>query len=236
MIVEEAGALVAFIVVVAIVIAMVALVVWMARSHAAERVDRLRRAANGLRFRLTPGDDAAVLRELRTFPLVQNKIMPRVSNVLSTKRRDVETRIFDFEHQAGSKVKRNVVWLRSPHMAMPQFSMTKHTRGIGLKAKKSGESPDSLFEQTYEVHGLSEEAKEIIFDRYVRDFFARHPGLGIEVQGNDLLVYTPKGLTAPEDLRILLDDARQVLRMFEEASEHVTPQRLAEAGKVTTAV
>lgn len=58
-----------------------------------------------------------------------------------------------------------------------------------------------------------------LFTEDVLNFYEQHPGLSTEVSGNRLLYFRVKVRVEPDDIQSLLNEALQLLRLFQPAND-----------------
>jgi hypothetical protein len=207
---------------------MVLSLVWSIWSNK-KRKEALQQIALELGFSYTPEDKpfSNELQSSGSFDLFSKGHARKAFNFLRGQRRDALVTVFDYKYTTGGgknshTYQQTAVLFNLLASELAQFTLKprglweKMTSKLG--AKEMDFSTAAEFTKKYLVKGEDESAIHQMFNPSVLAFFEGQPGLTVEANEKQLLVYRQSKRVKPEELKAFLDNATQLLALMRKPS------------------
>lgn len=154
-----------------------------------------------------------------------------VRNLLEGRLDGGEVKIFGYSYTSGSgensqTINSTVLLLENSHLDLPDFFCRPESfweKKLFHKDEDIDFSDEPEFSKAYYLTGEDEERIRQMFSHEVMNFFVdktRGEDLTVEGRGNSLALYQKGIRVEPKELRALMDEGREVLKVFRDASKH----------------
>jgi len=207
-------------VIVVIVLVIVVAVIALDYFGRKERVKKMRELASRLGYEFVEKEEG-LADALGGLPVLSRGHIHRASNLLRTTVDDAAVAVFDHEYETGHGKKRQVhkqsiLLLDVERLNLPAFSLRPEGISQKLAGALGGQDIDfenhPKFSAAYVLQGADEAQIRARFGSDILDYFARHPGLCVEVDGRKLVCYRAGKRIAPEKVESFLGEGIATMR------------------------
>lgn len=186
------------------------------------RSERVGHAAQALGFSFDVEKDE-LLRQLASLPLFSHGRRQRIRNVLTRRIEGGTAHVFDYRYTVGtgkssSTLEQTVVAFLESGASRPAFQLRpenvfhKLLQAVGYQDIDFDSHP--TFSKQYLLRGADEGGVRQLFQPHVLTFFEGRPGLSLEGERGDLILYRPGKKVAPDALGPLFEEAREVFQVL----------------------
>jgi hypothetical protein len=189
-----------------------------------KRGDALREFARSRNLTFSRSADIDLAKEFPGFQLFLQGTDKTIRNLVSGETDGVKLMLFDYQYTAGtgqSSASHNqtVLLMRSGKLDLPFFRLYPENiihrllTSFGKQDKSFQSWPE--FSKSYVLAGGAGDEIKKAFSDQALSYFARHKGLVVEGNGQNILLYHFNTLTGPDRIRSLFTDGMEILRLFE---------------------
>lgn len=207
------------------------LIVWELRRER-ERARGMEAAARALGWSWAGNQPPDAIPGLERFALLSHGRSRTITSFMSGERGGVRAAVFDYQYTVGSgrsqsTLKQTVVYLRSPELALPAFSVRPENvfhRIGGVFGYQDIDFPDRPeFSRRCLLRGPDEAAVRAAFGPEVTAFFERDAKWCADGEGEELLLWRSGRRADPAEVPELLASATELLDRVRAASRSLSP-------------
>jgi len=179
--------------------------------------------ALGFTFSTEASDTDEILDSLQALPLIRDTRRGAVSRVMRGRHKGRDVVLFDYEHtlRGGSDAHRQtprqtVALLSSEGLDLPGFAIRPaHAMEKLIGYEGVNFVSHEAFSDRYRVETDDEDACRALLTELILDYFAARHNLAADGLGDHLLFFRPKATVSPRTIEPFLDEALEVLRLFD---------------------
>ena len=201
--------------------ALLVVVIVVSRRKERERTEAMERVCIEMGFVFEPQADIDLLTSLGDLPLYKRGHSRRAKNMMTGRVGDDAVKVVNFQYTTGGgqhqhTSKQTVAVFPQVTRSLPDLQLAPenvfHKLGqvFGYQDIDFESNPD--FSSRYLVRGPDETAIRAALYPETLSFFAEHEGWTVEIRSGTVGIYRAGQRSKPEDVRIFLEEAREVLR------------------------
>jgi hypothetical protein len=187
------------------------------------RREALQQVADTMGLSFLPGGDPNLLAALALLPLFSKGRSRQMTNLILGETDEVTMGVFDYRYTTGSGKNsqtrhQTVAYFRAPDLGLPIFEMKPQHffHGIGKIFGYQDIDFDThpRFSKAFLLRGQDEEAIRARFTADVLSALEGIPGVSLEGQGDQLVLYRESKRSKPDRLREFLQEGFRVFTLF----------------------